>query len=254
MLSWRRSAAETVDVMICPLDQFDQLHGGALRWPKEGHVCNINFSAGCDIFPLHEGLGAQTIRKEGLDDTHYFLIRNCVSPSGREDDGRLGQYKVVVDYSYFNTDGSQLSCEYSVFPQLYLSICVIWGGTSVVWIVLWVWRFQQSVALQRIISVVPVIQIARTFVTHLLWKETELTGHRSIELVTLGYFFNALFTSSLFTALLTLSKGFMILHWDSSQVDRRTLSICMCWMVVSSFAYDLLGGFFVFMLVLVVRE
>lgn len=240
--------------MICPKGKFEELHRGTLRWPRAQQVCEVDFSSGCDIFPLYEGFGAQTFRKDGLQETHYFLIRNCISPSGRENDSRLGQYSVSVEFSYSNADGSQLSCEYSVFPQLYLSFSAIWMITSAMWIGLWVWRYQQSVAVQRIVSVVPVIQIARAFVAYMLWKETQLTGVRSNVLVILGYFCNALFTSSLFTALLTLSKGFMILHWDTSMVDRRTLSICMCWMVVSSFAYDLLGGFFVFMLVLVVRE
>jgi hypothetical protein len=253
-LSWRRSEAEVVDLLICRQDAFEELHGGLVKWPNPALVCTVNFSSGCDVFPVYAGDGPQTIHTEGLDDTYYFLIRNCASPSGREDDKRYAQYRVRLDYVYSNKDGSQLSCEYSGFPQLYLILSAVWLGTVVVWMAALSWRYQHSVALQRLLTAVPLMQVVRNFVNHRLWQDTQQTGERNNPLAFLQYLCNALYLSALFTSLLTLSKGFMILHWDSSLMERRTLLICMCWMVVTSLAYDLLGGFFVFMLVLVIRE
>lgn len=263
--SRHQSATETVDLMICSDEELGRLHVTRdsqyfcdVCQSQDVHLCDVDSSTACDIFSLHESLFPLKIRKTGLNTTYYFIIRNCALPSGRNNGSHLEQLRVVLDFSYSNSDGSQLSCEISMFPQFYLALCAIWVGTAVVWVALLVCRWRESVAFQQGITVVPVIQSIRAFVTHVLWKENQLTGEQNNLLVFLGYTFNAFFRSSLSTALLMLSKGFMILYWETSVVDRRRmlscLSICMLSMVVSSFAYDILGGLFVGMLILVVRE
>merc|ERR1711959_383085 len=83
------------------------------------------------------------------------------------------------------------------------------------------------------------------------WKEASETGERKVWLAVWYYLAFAMFKGALFTILLVVAKGWMIMRPMLDPSDRRTLMLTVCWLMVAMFTYQLFSGLFLFALILV---
>lgn len=160
-------------------------------------------------------------------------------------------YAFQLEYVYLNRKSNHLSCEYADFPALYMAVSVLWGAVLVIWVAHGVVLRRYTVLLHDIMSFVPTIKIVRSLVTHALWQHAMLTGESDLRLQVAKHILSALYLASLFGIILAISKGLFVVRWRMTVVQQRTLIMVVCWILVGSVTFDFMGGFFIFLLVMI---
>eukprot|EP00277_Geminigera_cryophila_P000640 CAMPEP_0179422508 /NCGR_PEP_ID=MMETSP0799-20121207/10469_1 /TAXON_ID=46947 /ORGANISM="Geminigera cryophila, Strain CCMP2564" /LENGTH=467 /DNA_ID=CAMNT_0021196651 /DNA_START=194 /DNA_END=1594 /DNA_ORIENTATION=- len=239
-----------LEILVCSAREFEWIYGRDVK-----RVCALKNADMCKAYPVKISTDAQvtTVNEHIIDRTQYFIFRNCLQQSAvNRVPVNLDVYEVRVEYSFINKGGKHLSCEHTRFPQMYLVFTGIWIATSGVWIMSWVIAGERSVRLHKLLSVVPLLQVLRLGVNNMLWEDRQRRGKENSFVLVVEYLISAFYLSVLFCVFLSLAKGWLVMHWNVPRVEKRTLVICMCWIIVTSLAFDFMGGFFVFMLVLVI--
>ena len=210
-------------------------------------------AAGCVEHPVAVAKRT-TILQSNIRGRRYFVLRICpVNISVA--------YTAAITYRFLNqemdpvTNGrgyNHLTCEEMGLPQVYLFLACIWSLTLGLWVGSWLWQRHYAVLLHKIMSAVPLAQIVHCFTEHFLWGLISRTGQGHRELWVVLRILAAFNKGIFYTALLSLAKGWLVLRWDVSLTERRTLIFCMSWVIMAFFTFDLFSGLFLFMLVFVV--
>lgn len=248
--------ADGVSLLVCTERQFFHLHNHiagacaatAASSPSSSATATATAaslaedSSGCKVYPIKIGEHTRIFQDE-LYDVRYFLVRFCSGATG---------YEAAVKVQYLNQDYKHLSCEFAFFPNVYFVLAFLWVSTSGLWFFSWVSQRQQAVLLHRIMSIVPILQVVRAAVTQQLWGIVENQGVEKEWMNMMIYLATAVYKGVLFTVLLALAKGWLVLRWDMSITERRTLIFCMTWVTIASFTYELFQGLFLFLIVFVI--
>ena len=230
-------------LLVCKEREFQNL------WSEQPLACDLTrfanmAAAGCVEHPVAVAKRT-TILQSDIRGRRYFVFRICpVNISG--------VYNVAITYSFLNHELDHLTCDEMGLPQVYLFLACIWSLTLGLWVGSWLWQRHYAVLIHKIMSAVPLAQIVHCFTEHFLWGLISRTGQGHRELWVVLRILAAFSKGIFYTALLSLAKGWQVLRWDVSIMERRTLIFCMSWVMMAFFTFDLFSGLFLFMLVFVV--
>jgi len=126
-----------------------------------------------------------------------------------------------------------------------------WAGLLVLWLLNWVPYRYFNIKLQRLLSLIPVMEIAWAVVQTLLWREQSITGVEGPDyLIYLASIFNCACIGTLFGCLIAVSRGLGILRGSLRTIEGRKVWVQVVMLILATGVYDLFGGFLLFFLVI----
>jgi len=171
----------------------------------------------------------------------YFLMRSCQTSSNH-----------VVQLSYeFMNGNDHLSCEHAASPLMYLCFTGLWLCTVLVWLFLIARNREQALLLHRMLAVVPLVQTLSMAVQSKYWENLNEEGEEREWMRVGWYLTSSLFKGLQFGALMILAKGWCIVRPDIPLTDRRTMILCVFWLIATTFTFQLLGGLFLFIWIVI---
>ena len=238
--------SSSLAVLMCTAAEYGSLarkHGAGVACLKHNHeVCENTFPVNW----THAGAFADSVKRENLKGVYNFVLRWC--PSDASDSA-----SVVLDYTFLNTHDNHLSCENTHFPQLYLTSAGIWVVVLVAWLLAWGARPQYTVALHKVLSLVPLAQVVSSLLEHQAWQHVFDTGTRSPWLQLCVYIMDAVNMALFWATLMLLAQGDQMGNPAPLNVsERRTAYMSVCWLLCASLANSLLAGFLFLILTVVV--
>ena len=232
----RCETCSSINLLICSEPQYRSIYTAS-------DLCSLPASSLCEtVIPSVDG--QITARAKHVNGKKVFALLMCSNTNKQTTAG------VLIRYEYLNSFG-QLSCEYRNYSQVYLFLTGVWVITSALWVLTWVVRRDINVILQKMLTCVPMFQAVNMAITHKFWEDVRVTGEVIPWFNVLRYISSSIYRGILFTALLVLAKGLMVVRWETNIAEIRTVLFSLCWLAIATFTFDLFQGLFLFMWVFI---
>mmetsp|Transcript_14203 Transcript_14203/g.35657 ORF Transcript_14203/g.35657 Transcript_14203/m.35657 type:complete len:619 (+) Transcript_14203:143-1999(+) len=238
----RSSTACNSRVYVCNDDEVEILE----RSMDANSMCaDIMGSQGiCQHSFLVPGLGGNDKYViENLDGRMHFWLLRCLPQT----------VETSMQFLFLNKNRSEhLSCEYSPLSSVFLALIWVWLASLFLWCVSWARnKNSQPVLLHKYMSHVPLLKVAAVALTYQYWKRMSEAGSTEAWFQVVTVFFGALFKGGLFSTLLFLAKGWLVVRREMSKIEHRTIILCAAWFTMSTITFELFRGLFLFVWILI---
>jgi len=232
----RCETCSDIHLLICSETEYYSIYTAS-------DLCSMPANSLCE--KVYAPVGGQiTAESKRMNGRKVFAMLMCSQANKQITAG------ILINYEYLNSFG-QLSCEYRNYSQVYLCLTIVWVVTSILWVFTWVVRRDINVTLQKCLTCVPLMQAVNMAITRQFWEEVKESGEVVQWLNILRFVSRSVFKGVMLAALLTLAKGLMVVRWETSITEVRTILFSLCWLIIATFTFNLFQGLFLFLWVFI---